>query len=157
MLIYLGADHRGFELKEKIKKFLTERAYPISDLSSATLTPDDDYPEIAKQVAEKVSIDFDRAKAILICGSGVGMCVVANKYPNVRASLNFSADQAYDSRKEDDANILCLASGHTSEEEALKIITAWLQTPFSEEERHRRRLRQIEKIEAEIIERGKRL
>jgi ribose 5-phosphate isomerase B len=157
MLIYLGADHRGFELKEKIKEFLTERAYPISDLSLATLTPDDDYPEIAKKVAEKVSIDFDRSKAILICGSGVGMCITANKYPNVRASLNFSADQAYDSRKEDDANILCLASGHTSVEEALKIITAWLQTPFSDEERHRRRLRQIEKIEAEILERGKRL
>lgn len=157
MLIYLGADHRGFELKEKIKKFLMERAYPISDLSSTTLTPDDDYPEIAKKVADKVSIDFDRTRAILICGSGVGMCVVANKYPNVRASLSFSADQAYDSRKEDDANILCLASGHTNEEDALKIITAWLQTPFSEEERHRRRLRQIEKIEAEIIERGKRL
>lgn len=157
MLIYLGADHRGFELKEKIKKFLMERAYPISDLSSTTLTPDDDYPEIAKKVADKVSIDFDRTRAILICGSGVGMCVVANKYPNVRASLSFSADQAYDSRKEDDANILCLASSHTNEEDALKIITAWLQTPFSEEERHRRRLRQIEKIEAEIIERGKRL
>ena len=157
MLIYLGADHRGFELKEKIKSFLVERAYPVSDLGSSVLTPDDDYPQIAKQVAEKVSIDFDRAKGILICGSGVGMCIAANKYPNVRAALGFSTDQAYDSRKEDDTNILCLASGHTSLEEALKIITTWLQTPFSEEERHRRRLRQIEHIEAEIIEHGKKI
>ena len=157
MLIYLGADHRGFELKEKIKKFLTGRAYQISDVSSPTLTPDDDYPEIAKRAAEKISIDFDRAKAILICGSGVGMCVAANKYPNVRAGLCFSADQAYDSRKEDDTNVLCLASGHTGEEDALKIITAWLQTPFSEEDRHRRRLHQIGKIEAEVLERGKRI
>lgn len=156
MLIYLGADHRGFELKEKVKKFLIDRAYTISDVSSPTLAPDDDYPEIAKKAAEKVSLDFDRAKAILICGSGVGMCAVANKYPNVRAALAASADQAYDSRKEDDANVLCLAAGHTAEEEVFKIITAWLQTPFSEEERHRRRLRQIEKIEAEILERGKR-
>lgn len=157
MLIYLGADHRGFELKEKIKKFLTERAYPISDISEPTLTPEDDYPEIGKRAAEKVSIDFDRAKAILICGSGVGMCVVANKYPNVRAALGFSADQAFDSRREDDVNVLCLAAGHINEEEALKTVVAWLQTPFSGEERHRRRLRQLEKIEAEIAERGKRL
>jgi ribose 5-phosphate isomerase B len=157
MLIYLGADHRGFELKEKVKKFLTERAYPVSDISEPTLTPEDDYPEIAKRAAEKVSIDFDRAKAILICGSGVGMCVVANKYPNVRAALGFSADQAFDSRREDDVNVLCLAAGHINEEEALKTVVAWLQTPFSGEDRHRRRLRQLEKIEAEIAERGRRL
>ncbi len=153
MVIYIGGDHRGFELKAHLKAVLAHRGYTVVDLGNQSLVPDDDYPEFAKKVAEKVSIDFERSKGILICGSGVGVDVVANKYPNVRSVLASSPDQAFDSRTDDDTNVLSLAAAYTSAEVAEKIVLTWVQTPFSDEERHTRRLRAIGAIEVEAARR----
>jgi ribose 5-phosphate isomerase B len=147
MLVYIGADHRGFRLKEFLKKYLQEGGYEVKDVGNHKLDPDDDYPDYAMKVAEEVSLDPEHARGILICGSGVGVDVVANKYPNVRSALVGTPDQAVSSRRDDDTNVLSLAADFLTEREAEKITSIWLQTDFSEEERHRRRLEKIEKIE----------
>lgn len=147
MLIYIGADHRGFSLKEFLKKYLQENGYEAVDVGNKKLDPNDDYPDFASKVAKEVSLDPEHSRGIVICGSGVGVDVVANKYPNVRSVLAATPDQAMDSRNDDDTNVLALAANYINESEALKITKIWLQSDFSEEERHRRRLEKIEKIE----------
>lgn len=150
MNIYIGADHRGFELKEYIKILLKNMGYEVSDMGNFRYDENDDYPEFASLVAKKVSIDYENSRGVLVCGSGVGMDVVANKYPMIRASLVTSPNQAFDSRNDDDANILCLASNYSDSEIVKKIILTWLKTPFSREERHRRRINEINQIESEL-------
>ncbi|MDD5099220.1 MAG: RpiB/LacA/LacB family sugar-phosphate isomerase [Candidatus Colwellbacteria bacterium] len=151
MIIYIGADHRGFTLKESLKKVLKESGYEIGDLGAETLIPDDDYPDYAIAVAEKVSAD-QNSKGVLICGSGVGVCVVANKYPRIRAALVSSPDHAYMSRNDDDSNILCLPSNIIDESQAKMILASWLQTPFSGETRHMRRIAKIRDAETRARE-----
>ncbi|MBI4992241.1 MAG: RpiB/LacA/LacB family sugar-phosphate isomerase [Candidatus Harrisonbacteria bacterium] len=150
MLVYIGADHRGFPLKESLKKYLQENGYEAVDVGNKKLDPKDDYPDFASKVAKEVSLDPEHSRGIVICGSGVGVDVVANKYPNVRSALAATPDQAMDSRNDDDTNVLALAANYLSEDEALKITEVWLQTDFSEEERHWRRLGKIEKIEDKL-------
>lgn len=152
MIIYIGADHRGFILKESLKKYLKDSGYEVDDLGAETLVPDDDYPEYAMKVAEKVSADPQGSKGILICGSGVGVDVVANKYPRVRASLVMNPDHAYLSRNDDDANILCLAAELIDDTQAKTILAAWLQTPFSGDVRHMRRIAKIRDAETRAKE-----
>jgi ribose 5-phosphate isomerase B len=147
MLVYIGADHRGFRLKEFLKKYLQEGGYEVKDVGNHRLDPEDDYPDYAMKVAKEVSLNPEQVRGIIICGSGVGVDVVANKYPNVRSALASTPDQAVSSRRDDDTNVLSLAADFLTEREAEKITSTWLQTDFSEEERHRRRLEKIEKIE----------
>ena len=146
MIIYLATDHAGFNLKEKIKQFLTELGYETQDFGAFSFEPTDDYPDFAALVARKVSLDPENSRGILICGSGVGMDIVANRFANVRSVLASNPEQAEDSRIDDNTNILSLAADFLTENEAKKILTIWLQTDFSEEERFRRRLEKIDKI-----------
>lgn len=150
MVIYLGADHRGFELKEFAKHLLKEEGYEVLDMGSNQKVEDDDYVDFAKAVAEKVSLDPVNARGILFCGSGAGMDVTANKFPRVRSVLGFSPDQVFDARRDDDVNILSLAADYLSETDAKNIINVFMSTPFAGEERHRRRLEKIYDIENTI-------
>jgi ribose 5-phosphate isomerase B len=147
MLIYIGADHKGFQLKESLKKKLAEWGYEVSDIGNGQLDENDDYPDFAEKVADAVSQEPFSRKGVLICGSGVGVDVVANKFKRVRSSLVSSADQAFAARHDDDANVLCLPADFISPEEASKILGIWIQTPFSEDPNHRRRLAKISDIE----------
>jgi ribose 5-phosphate isomerase B len=147
VVIYLGADHRGFKLKEELKNYLLGSGYTVRDLGNDRYDENDDYPDFAGKVAEKVSADPLNSKGILICGSGIGVDIVANKFKEVRSSLVFSPDQAYAARYDDDANVLSLPADYLTGEEAKKIVSVWLQTPFSGEERHRRRLYKIKNLE----------
>ncbi len=151
MVIYLAADHKGFQLKEYIRKLVSSMGYQVVDLGSQSYQEGDDYPDYAKKVAEKVSLGYENSRGILICGSGVGMDVVANKYKNVRSGLIATSDQAYDARNDDDINVLSLAADYLSKDEAKKIVVTWLETPFSEEEKYRRRLNKIYQIEEEVL------
>lgn len=151
MLIYIGADHRGFELKEKLKNFLKLRGYTTVDLGDERYNENNDYPLFAIKVAQKVSQEFETARGILICGSGVGMNVVANKFLHIRAAMASTPDQAFDSRNEDDTNILSLGANYLDEETAKKIVLTWLETPYAREERFQRRLDEISKLEEKII------
>jgi len=146
MRIYIAADHAGFLLKEQIKQSLREKGHQVEDVGNSKLDTADDYPDFAALVARKVSLDPENSRGILICGSGVGMDIVANRFANVRSVLASNPEQAEDSRIDDNTNILSLAADFLTENEAKKILTIWLQTDFSEEERFRRRLEKIDKI-----------
>ncbi len=150
MLIYIGADHRGFELKNALERYLKDEAgYEVEDCGNTNYDPADDYPDFAARVASKVSLDPKNSRGIVICGSGVGMDVVANKFKNIRSALAATPDQAMSSRRDDDTNVLALASDFLTEREAKKILSVWLQTDFCGEEKYRRRIEKIEKIEEE--------
>ena len=150
-MIYFGADHRGYKLKEALKVYLKELDFNFEDLGALELNPEDDYPDYAVLVAKKVSEDPENNRGILICSSGVGVDVVANKFKSVRSALLFNPEQARMSRNDDNANVLSLSADFTDENSAKEILKIWLETPFSFLERHSRRVEKIKKIEKEII------
>lgn len=144
-MIYLGADHAGFNLKEEIKKYLTELGYEYEDLGNTKLDPTDDYPDFALPVAKKVA--QTGGQGILFCATGIGMVIVANRVQGVRAALCWDDFTAKESREHNDANVLCLGGRLLDLETAKKIVKIWLETEFTGEERHVRRLGKIEEIE----------
>ncbi|MBI3627266.1 MAG: RpiB/LacA/LacB family sugar-phosphate isomerase [Candidatus Sungbacteria bacterium] len=146
MTIYLGADHRGFGLKEHVKAQLTEAGYDVRDIGAAQIDVADDYPDFAIIALEALSQDL-KNRAILICGSGHGMDMIANKFSGVRAALCFNTAVAKQSREHEDANVLVLASDWVKEQEAWNIIEIWLETEYGKAERNERRLRKIKEIE----------
>ncbi len=148
MVIYIGADHRGFNHKQSIKEYLKGMGYAVVDMGNENYDEADDYPDFAERVAEKVSIDS--GMGILICGSGVGVDIVANKFPGIRSGLVFNTEQAIDVRVDDDTNVLSLAADYVSVEDAKKIVSLWLSTKFSGEERFRRRIKKIEQLEIDL-------
>ena len=146
-MIYIGADHRGYNLNEVLKVYLQELNYAWEDLGNKELNPDDDYPDFALAVAKKVAESPDENRGILICGSGVGVDIVANKIRNIRSALCFDAKQAQMSRNDDNANVLSLSADFISESLAKEIVKIWLETPFSGLEHHVRRIEKIKTIE----------
>lgn len=154
MLLYIGSDHKGFNLKEKLKTFIANKGYSAVDKGNFRLEPDDDYTDFAAAVAQEVAVDPNNRRGILICGSGAGVCITANKFPAIRAALVLNPDQSYYSRSDLNANILCLSADFTDEETAEKILAVWLQTPFSGEERHQRRIKKIEEAEMRLREKN---
>jgi len=158
MKIYIGADHRGYKLKEKIFAWLVEKDYLVEDMGAYELVPDDDYTEYAQKVASVVGEHYTKIEreehgrhgdiyGILFCGSGVGVDVVANKFDGVKASLGKEPNQVEAGREDDDMNTLVIAADFTSLEEAKKMITAFLTTSYEPAERHDRRLEEIKRIE----------
>ena len=147
MLIYIGADHRGFNLKEQIKAYLKEQGYETADVGASAYDKDDNYPVFARAVGEKIALDPENGRGILICGSGVGMDVVANKFKGVRAGLAISTDQVYSARHDDNVNVLVLAADFTEEPAAINIVRIFLATPFGGDDKYKRRLAQIREVE----------
>lgn len=146
-MLYLGADHRGYNLKEEIKKYLDELKMKYEDVGALSLDEADDYPDYAKEVAKKVSDAPEEHRGILLCGSGVGVNIVANKFDGIRSALAWNEKIAKTSRIDDNANILSLPADYLTTEEAKKIVRTWLETPFTREERHYRRIQKIAEIE----------
>lgn len=145
MQIFIGADHRGFNLKKDLVKWLKTN-HKVSDLGALKFDPKDDYPLYARKVAEKVRLSPD-SFGILLCGSGVGVDVVANKFDGIRASIGKTPAQVRSGRRDDDMNVLVIASDYTSEDEARNMVKAFLTTSFSEDRRYQKRLDEIKKIE----------
>ena len=157
-MIYLGADHRGFELKEKIKSWLSDWGYEFQDMGAFEYNKDDDYPDFATAVATAVALSLpavsqpnpskgESVKGILVCGSGIGVAIVANKVKGVRAGTAASAEQVRASVNDEDLNILSLSANYTSEEQAKEITKTFLETQFSGAERHVRRINKIKELE----------
>jgi ribose 5-phosphate isomerase B len=144
--VYIGADHRGFKLKEKIKGWLSTWGYECQDLGNDKYENEDDFVDFAIDLAEKVS--SRKNKGILICGSGVGMSIAANKVKGIRAALCTSEKQTRLAREEDNANVLCLSADFVDEETNQKIIETFLETIFSGDERYFRRLNKIKSYES---------
>ncbi len=145
-LVYLGSDHRGYYLKEKIKSWLTKWGYQFDDLGAHEFDPTDDYVLSAEKVASIVPEDKGN-RGILICGSGVGVDITANKFDGVRASFGKSPDQVKAGRHDDDMNILILASDFTSDAQAKQMTEVFLKTKFGGRARYKRRLADIAKLE----------
>lgn len=145
MHIFLGADHRGYQLKERIKTLLTERHISFTDFGTDS-EERVDYPDFAFHVAEKIGSTSQHnsdEKGILICGSGIGMDIAANKVRGVRAALAVNPYMGRQSREHNDANILVLPGMMLSETEALAIVEAFLDATFDHEEGHARRVQKI--------------
>ena len=146
--IYIASDHRGFITKEKIIDHLAQNSdYQVIDLGPTTYQPDDDYPDFAFLLAEKVV--SDQSLGILICGSGIGMSISANKVTGARAGLCLSPKQAVLARRDDFINILCLSSDLVSLSENLSIIDSFLSTPFDNSEKYFRRINKITHYESQ--------
>jgi ribose 5-phosphate isomerase B len=143
--IPIAADHAGFELKQKLVGTLRDLGYEPRDLGADTADPTD-YPDFARPVAEAVS-SGEAQRGVLLCGSGIGMDIVANRYPRVRAALVWDPQIAELSRKHNDANVLVLPARFISEETGVEILKRWLETGF-EGGRHQRRVEKIDGGEA---------
>lgn len=146
-MIYIGADHRGYELKERVAKWLFDWGHKFTDMGANYLNPTDDYTEYAEKVGSIVGKEKG-AMGILICGSGVGVEVAANKFDGVRASLGKDPGQVKAGRHDDDMNILVLAADYTKETEAKEMLKVFLETDFGGKAKYTKRLQEIAKIEA---------
>lgn len=144
-MIYIAADHRGFRLKEDLKKWLETELYEFRDLGATEYNRDDDYPEIAIKLGETVA--KEQGRGILVCGSGAGASIAANKVDGIRAGLCTNTKQVAAARNDDNINVLCLSSDWVSAEDNQKITETFLKTLFSSEERHIRRINQIKDYE----------
>lgn len=175
-MIYLATDHRGFQLKEKIKKWLSDWGYQYEDMGAFEYNPEDDYPDFIHKAAQKVFQNSEENKAIILGGSGQGEAMAANRYKGVRAAVfygpSFGAVKSrgwktwlvalssggiaeeiiYNkfkeiikmSREHNDSNILSLGASFLHEKPAKGLIKLWLETPFSGEERHERRIKKLD-------------
>ncbi|HKV37317.1 MAG TPA: ribose 5-phosphate isomerase B [Pyrinomonadaceae bacterium] len=146
MRIAVGADHGGYPLNERVIEELRQTGHEITDFGTHDGSVPDDYPDYAKQVAEAVQSGAVEI-GILICGSGVGAAVAANKLRGIRAGLCGDTYSAHQSREHDDCNVLCLGARVTGVELALDIVRAYIAAKFTGEERHRRRLAKIAAME----------
>lgn len=168
MKVYLGTDHAGFDLKEKVKAYLLEKGYEVEDYGAHTFNKDDDYPDFIGPAAQGVSQN-PGSMGIVFGGSGQGEAIVSNKYPNVRASLFYTpvippgvvdlegnkSTDPYEllalTRAHNDSNVLSLGARFLTEEQAIKAVEIFLTSPFLGEERHVRRIEKVKKIEQKEI------
>jgi len=147
MEVYLAADHNGFHLKNELAEFLRGRGYEVVDLGPHELDPLDDFPEAAADVAAAVLASKAKyARGILLCGSGQGVCMAANRYRGVRASLGYDEASVRSARNDDDANVLCLPARGLSLRKAQSLTITWLETAFAGASRFKRRIKQMDKL-----------
>ncbi len=145
-MIYIASDHGGFRLKEKLEARLSKDGIVFEDLGPKALDPDDDYPDFAKLVGQAVARNPSHI-GILLCRSGQGMCIAANKIKGVRAVSAWNNKLARTTRNDDFGNVLCIASDHLRPAEAVRIAEIFIHTRFSEAVRHKRRVTKIKKLE----------
>ncbi|MBN1544014.1 ribose 5-phosphate isomerase B [Candidatus Woesearchaeota archaeon] len=145
MRVIIGSDHAGYRRKEEVKRFLKSRRILFEDVGTYSADPVD-YPEFAVKVARKVARDRD-LKGILVCGSGTGMVIAANKVKGIRAVAAYDSYTAKMSRMDNDTNVLGLRGRCFPLESAKKIVSTWLKTRFSRASRHRRRIKEISRLE----------
>jgi len=146
-MIYISSDHKGFEIKNKLIELMREKGVHISDMGPYSMEPTDDYPLFAFELSKKVAEDFTLNKGILICSSGTGMGIAANKVKGIRAGEVGSVKEAELARLHNDSNVLVLSMLELDYDLYTEIIDVWLKTPFSYEERHIRRLKEISDYE----------
>ncbi len=146
MKIVLAADHRGFKLKEDLEIFLKALGHEVEDVGTHDLAPEDDYMDFGYPAAQMVAA-APGSKGIFICGSGMGMDIVANKVKGIRATVAYSKESAVHGASHDDVNVITLAADVLGDDEARDIVLAFLATPLMREERYVRRLRKITTIE----------
>ncbi len=148
MNVFIGADHAGFELKKAIIEHLMTKGHKVVDVGAKSLEHEDDYPMYAYGVAVKVlgEDNSDEAHGVLICGSGQGMSIAANRVRGIRAALVWSLESAKTAKRDDNANVLVLPAKFIDEDEAIAAVDAWINTAFDADTKYQRRLDQIEEL-----------
>lgn len=147
MKIYIGADHNGFEYKAKLTEYLRRLGYEVVDEGNGKHEPTDDFPQFAgRVVAAMKGGDETVTRGILICGSGQGMCMAANRFKGIRASLCWDEEEARAARNDDDSNVLCLSARSIDFDKTISIVHTWLQTPFAGAPRFKRRIVEMDEL-----------
>lgn len=147
MKIYVGADHNGFRLRRTVIDYLKRAGYDVVDDGGDTLNPDDDFPVFAqKVVADMLSSDDPSPRGILICGSGQGMCMAANRFRGIRALLAYDRESVRSARNDDDANIMCLPASIFEKDTANVLVETFLNTDFAAAPRYTRRIRELDEL-----------
>jgi len=141
-MLFLATDHAGFELKEELAHLLADRGVTFEDFGAFSLQPSDDFPQYAKKVAHAVI--KHNGKGILLCGSGQGVCIAANRFAGIRAAVAWNKEVVQKAREDDDVNILCLPARFISPTTAWEIVSTFLSTTFSHQDRYKRRIKQID-------------
>lgn len=145
MKIYIGADHNGFHLRNSLLTYLKRAGYDIADDGDDKLDPQDDFPVFAQKVVKDVLGSSDtNARGILICGSGQGMCIAANRFKGIRALLGYDRESVRSARNDDDANILCLPARLLEKDTANVLVETFLNTPFAAAPRFTRRINELD-------------
>ena len=145
MKFYLGSDHRGYELKNQLREYLFHHDYEVEDIGALTLEEEDDYPKYAYLVATKVLGD-EEAQGILVCGSGQGMAIAANRIGGIRAAIAWNENAAKSAKADDDANVLVLPANFIDPEEAPMLVETWLEAKFKADPKYQRRVDELEDL-----------
>lgn len=147
MKIYVGSDHRGYQFKQDIVDHLKHQGHDVQDMGDQNFNPDDDFPQFAGRVVSALLADSDHeARGILLCGSGQGMCMAANRFKGIRAALGYDRESTHASRNDDDSNVLCLPASSLSSTAVREIVDVWLRTPFAGAPRFRRRIKELDEL-----------
>ncbi len=147
MKIFIGSDHNGFFLRGALIKYLQRAGYDVIDDGDVKPDPQDDFPLFAqKTVNDLLGSDDDDPRGILICGSGQGMCMAANRFKGVRAALGYDRESVRSARNDDNANVLCLAADTLEKDQVNVLVETFLNTPFADAPRFRRRLAQLDDL-----------
>lgn len=142
--IFLGADHNGFNAKNKLAEYLRSAGFEVVDDGGAELNPEDDFPVFAKKVSQDVLAAGPDARGILTCGSGQGMCMAANRYRGIRAVLGYDTESVRSARNDDDSNVLCLPVKVLEGDIDHTILNTFLNTPFANAPRFNRRIQEMD-------------
>jgi ribose 5-phosphate isomerase B len=143
MKIFIGADHNGYDMKAALIAALQKSGHEVIDEGDKNHDPADDFPQFASRVVTAMRAEGE-AVGILICGSGQGMCIAANRYKGIRASLVWDEQEAHAARNDDDSNVLCLPARFINDVQAIAIAEKWLQTPFAGAARFKRRIAELD-------------
>lgn len=147
MKVFIGADHNGFQLRNSLVTYLKQAGYDVVDEGDKKLSPDDDFPVFAQKVVTDILGSYDRdARGILICGSGQGMCIAANRFKGIRALLGYDRESVRSARNDDDANVLCLPASIFKNDTANVLVETFLNTPFAAAPRFTRRINELDQI-----------
>ncbi len=144
--VIIGADHAGVAMKKFVISLLKGQDLEYLDLGSFSANNEDDYPAITERVCKEVLKDVKHRVGILVCGSGIGVCIAANRFRGIRAALCWNVEAAYLSRKDDHVNVLCLAGQIMSEEQVEGIVKTWFTTPAADAERYVRRIIELDRL-----------
>lgn len=147
MNIYIGADHNGYFIKNGLIEYLTKAGYDVTDVGNKEYNKDDDFTDYASELANALKANGDNeAKGILLCGSGQGMCIAANRFKGVRACLGYDQDAVKAGRNDSDCNVLCLVANKLKQDQADLLAETFLNTSFAGAERFARRIKAVDQL-----------
>lgn len=147
MKIYLGSDHNGFHMRNALAEYLSRAGYEIVDEGDEKLDPEDDFPVFAQKVVKDVLGSDDKdARGILLCGSGQGMCMAANRFKGIRAALGYDRESVLSARNDDNSNVLCLPAKTLDKSQLFVLVETWLNTPFAAAPRFNRRIQEMDQM-----------